>query len=72
MHEEMAILTEVVITMPGPMEIPLKMAYLAIDKQDDLVAQIAIPPLNAEIDTVVVVDFKIEQITLGKPTKDTT
>ena len=56
-HEEMKVLTEAVMENPSPMEIPLKMAYLAIDKQGDLIAQIAIPPPHAEIDTVAIVDF---------------
>ena len=47
------------------------MTYLVKDKQDALIAQIAIPPLHAEIDIVAIVDFKIEKITLGKPTKYT-
>ena len=59
-HEEMAILMEAVTTMPALMEIPLKMAYLVINKQDNLISQIAIPPLHAEIDTVEVKFIKIK------------
>ena len=69
-HEEMAVLIEAATATPTSMEIPSKMAYLEIDKQDDLISQIAIPPLNSEIDAMAIADFKIEQITLGKPTKD--
>ena len=67
----MEVLTEVVTANPAPMEIPLKMAYFWIDKQYDLIAQIAILPLHAEIDTVASADFQIQEINLGKPTKDT-
>ena len=42
------------------MEIPSKMACFVIDKQDDLIVQIAIPPLHGEKDIMVATDFKIE------------
>ena len=69
-HEEMVILTEVVTTTPTPVQIPPRMTYLASDKQDDLVSKIAIPPLHAKIDTVAAEDFTIQEVILGKPTKD--
>ena len=46
------------------------MAYLEIDKQDDLISQIAIPLPHVEIDIVATVDFKIEHINFSRPTKD--
>ena len=55
----MLVLSEVVTTTTAPMEIPLRMTYLAIDKQDDLISKIAIPPLHVDINTVVEEDFKI-------------
>ena len=60
MHEEMIVLTEVIIATLTLMEIPSKIAYLEIDKQADLITQIAIPPSHAEVDTVATTDFKIE------------
>ena len=53
----MIVLTEAITTTPTPMEIPSKMAYLEIKKQDDLVSQIAIPPSHVEKDTMASVDF---------------
>ena len=72
MYDEMAILIEAIRKMPTPIEIPSKLAYLAINKQDDLVAQIVVPPLHAKIHIVVATNFKIQEVILGKPTKDTT
>ena len=70
-HEEMKVLTEVVMANPTPREIPSKMAYLGIDKQDDLIAQIAISPPHTKIDIIAATDFQIQEINLSKPTKDT-
>lgn len=64
-------LSEVVTTTAGPMEIPLRMTYLGIDKKDDLNTQITIPPLHTNISMVAAENFKIEEVILGKPTKDT-
>ena len=58
-HEQMKVLTKVITTNPAPMEIPLKMAYLGIDKQDDLIVQIAILPPHAEIDTMATTNSQI-------------
>ena len=57
MHEEMRVVIEAITTNPTPVEILFKIMYLAIDKQDDLIAQIAILPPHAEIDTVATADF---------------
>ena len=44
--------------------------YLGIAKHDDLISQIAIPPLHANISTVATANFKIEEVILGNLTKD--
>ena len=52
------------------MEIPSRMTYLGIYKQDYLITQINIPPLHIDISMVVFMDFDIEEVILGNPTKD--
>ena len=45
-QKEIVMLSEVITTTMTPMEIPSRMMYLGIDKQDYLISQIIISPLH--------------------------
>ncbi len=49
-----------------------KKLVLRMNKEQDLVAHIAIPPPHGDASTIQASDFQMQEVILGKPTKDTT
>ena len=63
-------LTEVVTTTKVSMEDTQRMAFVGMNKKQDLVAHISIPPPHVDVKTIEALDFQMEEVIFGKLTKD--
>ena len=64
-------LMQAITTTAEPMKGLERMSVLGMNKEQDLVAHIAIPPPHGDVSTVQASNFEMQEVILGKPTKDT-
>lgn len=69
--EGMVMLTQAITTTAKPMTGLERVSALGVNKDQDLIAHIAIPPPHRDIQTAQPVDFQIREVILGKPTRHT-
>ena len=68
----MAKLTQVMTMTIVPMEDPHRTTFIWMNQQEDMVVHIAIPLSHVNFGTIMAPDFEMQEVSLGKPTKETT
>lgn len=64
--------TQVMTTTAVPMEDPYRIEFIQLNKKHDLIAHISIPSPHVDVSSIEASNFQMEEVILGKPTKDTT